>query len=183
VFGLYSGLLLFLLLFYLLWLGSGFGGCLLGLFLLLGLLLFFWWGILETFFDHDGLVDNSLVDRLIGDGLVPSCRIGILGAPLGVEDELEPTGHEAGDKEISKGNALANKEGVDKEMLFKDMDRFEGLLQVVVYGFLVVRVAADQWAEVATEVRENFVIAIGHPAQDGGIVLLGLPEESGLFVL
>jgi len=48
---------------------------------------------------------------------------------------------------------------------------------------LVVRIAADERTEPATDVGEDFSINIGHPADDRGVILFGLAQQSCLLVL
>lgn len=174
------GLLLLLLLFLLL-LGGSLGG---GLGLLgLGLLLLLWGLVGDGLLDEVELVGNVRVDGLVGDGLEPAGGVGVAAAPLLVEEELETAGDEAGSEDIGEGEALADEVGVDEEVVLEGLDGLEGGLLAVLDVLLVVRVTADEGAEPSTESGEDLGVGVGHPSQDGGVVLLGLAEESGLLVL
>ena len=47
---------------------------------------------------------------------------------------------------------------------------FEGVIDVL----LVVWVTADDWSEIACNWWKNFRVQVGHPSNNGGVVLLGL---------
>ena len=161
-----SGLLLLLLLWLLLW-------C----------LLLLWWGVGDGLLDELGLTGNGLEDVLVDNGLVPTVDVGVLRAPLLVEEELVTTLDDGGSEEIGEGEALADEVGVDEEVVVEDSDVVGGALLAVVDVLLVVCVPADQRAEPASESWEDLSVGEGHPAEDGGVVLLGLAEEGGLLVL
>ena len=68
-------------------------------------------------------------------------------------------------------------------MVLEDFEVGLRLLHVVFHVLLVEGVAANERTEPAAEVREELGVGEGHPAEDGGVVLLGLAEEGGLLVL
>lgn len=139
--------------------------------------------VVESLLGEDGVLDNGRVDVLGNDGAEPTGDVGVLGAPLGVPEELEAAGDDAGDEEVGKGEALADEVGVDKEVVLKDLDVGLGGLEVLIDALLVVGVTADQGTERGAKGREDLGVGEGHPAEDAGVVLLGLAEESGLLVL
>jgi hypothetical protein len=139
--------------------------------------------VLEGLLGEDGVLDNGRVDVLGDDGPEPTGDAGVLGAPLGVPEELEAAGDDAGGEEIGKGKALADEVGVDEEVVLEDLDGGLGGLDGLVDALLVVGVTADQGTERGAEDREDLGVGEGHPAEDAGVVLLGLAEESGLLVL
>lgn len=128
-------------------------------------------------------VGNVRVDLLVVDGLVPTGDVGVLGAPLLVEEELEAAGDDADGEQVSEGDALANEEGVVQEVLLNNVDGLGGGLLGVINGLLVVGVPAQQGAVPGTEVGENLHVEEGSPLQDGSVVLLGLAEQGGLLIL
>ncbi|THZ80313.1 hypothetical protein D6C84_07549 [Aureobasidium pullulans] len=164
------------------------GGSSLGLGGLLGLLSL-GGGLLLGGLVGDGLLDelellgNVRVDGLVGDSLEPTGDVGVVAAPLLVEEVLEAAGDDAGSEDVGKSEALTNEVGVDEEVVLKGTDSLGGGLLGGVDGLLVVGVTADQRAEPATEGGEDLSVGKGHPSEDGGVVLLGLAEESGLLVL
>ena len=161
-------------------LGSGLRLLLLLLLLLLGAS----WGlVLESLLGEDGVLDNGRVDVLGNDGSEPTGDVGVLGAPLRVPEELEAAGDDAGGEEIGEGEALADEVGVDEEVVLEDLDGGLGGLDGLVDALLVVGVTADQRTERGAKDREDLGVGEGHPAEDAGVVLLGLAEESGLLVL
>ena len=163
-------------------LGGGRSGRL--LLLLLLLVLRARWGlVLEGLLGEDGVLDNSGVDVLGNDGSEPTGNVGVLRAPLGVPEELEATGNNAGSEEVGKSEALADEVSVDEEVVLEDLDGGLGGLEGLVDALLVVGVTADQRTERGTKDREDLGVGEGHPAEDAGVVLLGLAEESGLLVL
>lgn len=108
---------LFLFLLYLL--GLWLGGRLLCSFLL-WLLWLLWCLVLDGLIDELKLVDNSRVDWLVVDSLVPTGDVGVLRAPLLVKEVLETTGDDAGSEEISKSDTLTSQVGV-VEKVFLDL--------------------------------------------------------------
>jgi hypothetical protein len=139
--------------------------------------------VLEGLLGEDDVLDNGGVDVLGNDGSEPTGDVGVLGAPLGVPEELEAAGDNAGGEEIGKGEALADEVGVDEEVVLEDLDGGLGGLEGLVDVLLVVGVTADQGTESGTKDREDLSVGEGHPAEDAGVVLLGLAEEGGLLVL
>ena len=137
----------------------------------------------------DGLLDelellgDIRVDGLVGDGSEPTGDVGVVAAPLLVEEVLEATGDDAGSEDVGKSEALTNEVGVDEEVVLEGTDGLGGGLLGILDGLLVVGVTANQRAEPATESGEDLSVGEGHPSEDGGVVLLGLAEESGLLVL
>ncbi|TIA29845.1 hypothetical protein D6C78_09973 [Aureobasidium pullulans] len=129
------------------------------------------------------LLGNVRVDGLVGDSLEPTGDVGVVAAPLLVEEVLEAAGDDAGSEDVGKSEALTNEVGVDEEVVLKGTDSLGGGLLGGVDGLLVVGVTADQRAEPATEGGEDLSVGKGHPSEDGGVVLLGLAEEGGLLVL
>ena len=139
--------------------------------------------VLEGLLGEDGVLDNGRVDVLGNDGSEPTGDVGVLGAPLRVPEELEAAGDDAGGEEIGEGEALADEVGVDEEVVLEDLDGGLGGLDGLVDALLVVGVTADQRTERGAKDREDLGVGEGHPAEDAGVVLLGLAEESGLLVL
>ena len=112
-------------------LGSGLG--LLLLLLLLVLVLRASRGlVLKSLLGEDGVLNNSLVDVLADDGVEPTGDVGVVGAPLGVPEELETAGGNAGGEDVGKGDALADEVGVDEEVVLEDLDVGLGGLEGVV---------------------------------------------------
>lgn len=107
----------------------------------------------------------------------------MLLAPLLVPHKLETTSDQRNSVDISKGEALANEESVDKEVRFEDLGSAVASLLVVFDALLVVGVLSNQGAEPASDVREDFAVDEGHPSDDLGVVLLCLSKECGLLVL
>lgn len=70
-----------------------------------------------------------------------------------------------------------------KEVFIEDRHGFEGTFASFVNVLFVVRIAAYEWAEPASKGWEDFGVGEGHPADDGGIILLGLAEKAGFLVL
>ncbi|THX29268.1 hypothetical protein D6D10_08970 [Aureobasidium pullulans] len=149
------------------------GGSSLGLGGLLGLLSL-GSGLLLGGLVGDGLLDelellgNVRVDGLVGDSLEPTGDVGVVAAPLLVEEVLEATGDDAGSEDVGKSEALTNEVGVDEEVVLKGTDSLGGGLLGGVDGLLVVGVTADQRAEPATEGGEDLSVGKGHPSEDGG---------------
>jgi len=153
--------------------------------LLLRLLLLFLlrWGVRDCLVDEVQLLGHGAVDLLVVHCLIPPGEAGVLFPPLLVEEELETAADDAGDEDIGEGEALRDEVGVDEEMLFENFHVALGVLLAVVDVLLVVRVTANQGAKPGTESGQALGVGEGHPAEDGGVVLLGLAEQSGLFIL
>lgn len=162
-----------------LWLSLGLGGSC----LLLGRGGLWWWLVLDGLLNEGGSLGDGSEDWLRGDSLVPAGGVGVLGAPLLVEESLEAADEEGGSEEVGEGEALADKVGVDQEVLLDDVDGLEGGRCRVLDALPVVRLQALDGAEPTTNLGEDFLVGKGQPLQDGGIVLLGLAEEGGLLVL
>lgn len=168
--------------------GSGSGlllGFLLGLLLSLLLRLV---GLLGGVGQSNGLEELDLLSNLREDGLAadsvePSGDGRVLRAPVLVKEVLEATGGNGSSEEISEGDALADEEGVVKEVLLNNGEVLLGSLDGLVNSLLIVGRVALEGAEPSNEVREDLRVEEGHPLQDGSIVLLGLAEKSGLLVL
>lgn len=139
--------------------------------------------VLKSLLGEDGVLDDSLVDVLADDSVEPTGDVGVVGAPLRVPEELEAARDNAGGEEIGKGEALADEVSVDEEVVLEDLDVGSGSLEVVVDALLVVGVTADQRTERGAEGREDLGVGEGHPAEDAGVVLLGLAKKGGLLVL
>lgn len=92
------------------------------------------------------LGSNGGVDGLVVDGLVPPGDVGVLLAPLLVEEELETAGNDADGEEVSQRDTLANQVGVVLEVLLDSGDGLRSSLRSVIDGLLVVGVTADQGA-------------------------------------
>lgn len=148
------------------------------------------------------LLSNSGVDGLVDNGFVPTSDVGVLLAPLLVEEVLEAAVQESSAEQIGKSDAFANEEGVVQEMLLDSSDGLGGTLGAVLNNLLVVGLTANKRAEPVAEGVEDLGVEVRHPLQDGGvaklvsvhlssvefrvaqyILLLGLAEESGLLVL
>jgi hypothetical protein len=96
---------------------------------------------------------------------------------------LESTGDDGGCEEISEGEALAHKESLVLEMVLQDTDNPERGCLSSVNALLVVRVATNQRTEPRAKVGKDLGVCKGHPPEDRGIVLFGLPQERGLLIL
>ena len=70
-----------------------------------------------------------------------------------------------------------------EEVFVEDRNGFEGLFASFVNVLFVVRFTAGQWEEPASKGGEDLVVGEGHPADDGGIILLGLAEKAGFLIL
>ena len=148
--------------------------CRLLLRLLLWLLVLLRWHIRDRLLNELQITRNLLVDRLRVDRLVPARDAWVRRPPLLVKEELEAARDDAGGEDVCEGEALADEIGVDHEVVLEDFEVGLGLLHVVFHVLLVEWVAADERTEPAAEVREELGVGEGHPAEDGGIVLLGL---------
>lgn len=153
------------------------------LWLSLWLLLLLWWGVDNGLLNESRLASNSGENFLVGDSLVPTGGVWVLCAPLLVEDKLETASGNTGGVEVGEGEALANEVGVDQEVVLEDLQAVASLLLGILNVFLVVRVLADEWAEPACESGEELGGCERAPLEDRGVVLLGLTEKGGLFVL
>lgn len=170
-------LFIFLLGWFLLGLWCSCSGCLGRLCFLLG------WSVLDALIDQDRFGDYGLPDWLVCDGLIPTGGVWVFSTPFLVKSVLETTSDLRSQEQIGKGHTLSDEESVDKEVLFKDMDGVEGGFLGVIDGLLDVRVSTNKRAEPATEGWKDFGVGKGQPSHNGGIVLLGLSEESSLLVL
>jgi hypothetical protein len=139
--------------------------------------------VLKSLLGEDGVLDNGLVDILADDSVEPTGDVGVVGAPLGVPEELETAGCDTGSEKIGEGETLADKVCVNEEVVLEDLGVSLGGLEVVVDALLVVGVTADQRTESTAKTREKVGVGEGHPAEDAGVVLLGLAEKGGLLVL
>jgi len=68
-------------------------------------------------------------------------------------------------------------------VVFEDLHGLIGGLLAVIDVLLVVGVATGQRAEPATQTEKDLGVGERDPAEDGGVVLLGLAEEGRLLVL
>ena len=149
----------------------------------LGLLLLLRSNVLGDLLSKNGGRDNSLEGGLVHNGVEPASDGRVLGAPLLVKNVGEGAEKEGGSEDISQGDALADQVGVGGEVLLKDGNGLQSSLGDLVDGLLVVGVEAEERAVPATELDEQLAVGEGHPANDGGIVLLGLAKKGGLLVL
>jgi len=152
------------------------GGSSLGLLLLLG------GSVLDALLGELGLVDGLEV-LLVDDSVVPAADGGVGVTELLVQDSGKGTGQKGSGEDISQADALANEVSVSGEVSLKDSDILEGDLDNLIDGLLVVGREAEEGAEPASQGGEELAVGEGHPAHDGGIVLLGLTQEGGLLVL
>lgn len=126
---------------------SSLGRLLLGCGLLLGLLRLLGGGVGELGgVEELELGRNGGVDGLVVDGLVPPGDVGVLLAPLLVEEELETAGNDADGEEVSQRDTLTDKVGVVLEVLLDSSNGLSSGLGGVIDGLLVVGVTADQGA-------------------------------------
>lgn len=98
---------------------------------------------------------DSRVDGLVVDSLVPSRDIGVLLAPLLVEEELEATGNDGDSKQISEGDSLADQISVVLQVLLNGGNGLRGQFGGIVDVLLVVGVAADQGTVPLAQRGEN----------------------------
>lgn len=159
------------------------GGLDLGLSLLLWLLLLLRGLVRDGGLDEFGLTSHIGVDALVGNRLVPTGHGRVLLAPGLVEEELEATADNGGGEDVSEGDTLADEVGVEHEVVLHGLHLHVGSLLAVLNVLLVVRVAANERAEPAAEGGKDLSVGERHPAEDGGVVLLGLAEQGGLLVL
>ena len=168
-------------------LGLGLGGLLSGLLRggsgSLGLLLLLGGSVLDDLLREDGVGEDSLEGGLVDDGVVPAGDSGVGAAPLLVQNGGEGTGEERGREDISQGDTLTNQVGVGGQVLLEDGGGLQSSLGSLINGLLVVAVKAEERAVPATEAGQELAVGEGHPADNGGIVLLGLAKEGGLLVL
>lgn len=164
-------------------LSSGLGSLLLGGGLLLGRSLLLGGNVLDGLVNELLLVRDSGPDGLVDNSLEPAGGGGVLGPPLLVEEVLEAAADHAGGEDVGKSEPLADEVGVDGQVLLEDLDGLEGSSLALLNSLLVVRGTADEGEEPASKLGEDLGVGKGHPAEDGGVVLLGLAEEGGLLVL
>lgn len=158
--------------------------CRRGLWLLsLWCLLNLWWVVGNGLLDELELTSDSLVNILVDHSLEPSGEGWVLCAPLLVEKVLEAAVGNASHEQVGESETFVNEECVDSEVLLEDLDVGLGRLLCVVHALLVVWVLADQRTEPGSELGKELSVGERHPAQDGGVVLLGLAEKAGLLVL
>jgi hypothetical protein len=153
--------------------------------LLLGLLLLVALGshVLDSLFNEFELANNGGVDGLVVDCRVPTGDVGVLLAPLLLEEELESTREDASCEEIGKGDAVANEESVDEEVLLEHIYSLESFLASIVDVLLVVWVTASEGTEPRPDGREDLLIGKGHPSDYRCVILLGLAEKARLLIL
>lgn len=161
---------------------------LLGFWLGLGLLLlrcglFLGWHVLKGFVDELQLASNSSVAGLIPNGLVPAGDVGVLGAPLLVEEVLEAAGDDASGEDVGESQTLGDEICVSEQVFLKGVHRLKSSLLRLFDVLLVVWVAAENGSEPATKRREDLAVGERQPSQNRGVVLLGLPQERCLLVL
>jgi len=68
-------------------------------------------------------------------------------------------------------------------VLLDDVNCLEGSLLCLFNVLLVIRDVADERAAPGAELGKDLGVDIGQPFQDRSVVLLGLAEQGGLFVL
>ncbi len=68
-------------------------------------------------------------------------------------------------------------------MLLNNVNGFQGTLLRIIDVLLVVWVEAGEWTVPRTNLGEELGIGEREPLQYGGVILLGLTEESRLLVL
>jgi hypothetical protein len=147
--------LLFLLNLLGLWLRGGLGCGLLRLLWLLGCL------VLDSLINEvEVATSNRRVDGLVVDGLVPTGNVGVLSAPLLVEEVLETTRDDASSEQISKGDTLASQVCVVKKVLLNNIDCLESGLLGFLNVLLVVCVTANEGTEPATKRREDLGVEV-----------------------
>lgn len=112
---------------------------------------------------------GSSPDGLVDDGFIPSSGVGVLLAPILVEEELEATGDDAGGKQISQGDALADEVGVVEKVLLNGGENLEGGLLGIINRLLVVASTAQKREVPGAQGREDLGVEEGHPPQDGSI--------------
>jgi hypothetical protein len=156
---------------------SSFGGFLLRLLLLLG------GGVLDSLLHKNGVLNNSLVDRLVDHGSVPTSNGRVLRAELLVQNGGKGAGDGGGSKDIGKGQTLTNEVSLSSEVLLKNGQVGESSLGGILNILLVVGVQSKERAVPRTDGGEELGVGIGYPAKDGSVVLLGLAQESSLLVL
>lgn len=139
--------------------------------------------VLDSLLSEDRAGDDGLERSLVDDGVVPSGDGNVLGAPSLVQNGSESAGEERGTEVIGEGDALTNQVGVGSEVLLKDGEGLVGSLDGIFNVLLVVGVKAQQRAVPGTELGEDLSVDEREPAEDGSVVLLGLAQESSLFVL
>lgn len=155
---------------------SSSGGSNLGLLLLLG------GSVLDNLLGELGLVDGLEVS-LVNDGVVPAGDGGVGITELLVQNGGKGTGQEGSSEDISESDTLANEVGVGSQVSLKDSDLGDSDLGGLIDGLLVVAIETEERAVPGSEAGDDLAVGEGHPAHDGGIVLLGLAEKSGLLVL
>lgn len=161
--------------------GSGSGDSsrrrLLGLFLLLG------GSVLDSLLDLLSLRDDGSENRLAADQVEPAGEVREFLTERLVEDILEATNGQGGDEEIGESDALGDEEGVEEEVRVDDTNGLAGASSSLINVLLVVGHATDQREEPLSNLGEDLGVGERHPAEDLGVIALGLAEKSGLIVL
>ena len=70
-----------------------------------------------------------------------------------------------------------------EEVFIEYRNRFKRIFAGFVNVLFVVRIAANEWAEPSPKGWEDLGVGERHPADDGGIILLGLAEKAGFLIL
>ena len=146
-----------------------------------GLLFAFGFGggnVLDGFVDevNAGAGDGG-VDWLVEYRLVPAGYVGILGAPLFVEEMIKTVGDQTSAEDVCEGDTLTHEESMYQEMIFQNRCGFEGRIGCVRNNLLVVRVLAEEGTERFRQLRIDFGVAEGHPADYRCIILFRLAKE------
>lgn len=115
------------------------------------------------------LLGNGSDDGLVDNSLVPTSGVGVLLAPLLVEEVLEATVEERGAEQVSESDALANQEGVVEQVLLNDIDGLLNDLGGVINILLVVGGLANERSEPVAERLDDLRVDERHPLQDGSI--------------
>lgn len=114
-----------------------------------------WGSVFDSLVNQDGLLNDGLPDWLVDNGLEPTGGVGVLITPRLVQDILEATRNLRSKEEICKSDPFTDEEGVNKQVVFQDLDDIKGGLLSIFDRLLVVRVLADQRAEPKSEMWED----------------------------
>ena len=143
-----------------------------------------WGGINQLrFVEEFDLLGDSSVDGLVGNTLVPTRDVGVGLTPCLAVEEHEADGDKPGTEKVSQSDLLTNQEGFAIQVLFYHVNGCLGHVGEHIYSLLVVGTDADQRQIHLHEGDDDFRVKEGHPLQYDGVVLLGLSEKRGLFVL